>query len=173
MTCIDLADIDAIATQPRLPLIMEMTDAAAHTLNKGLPDVLRQWWHGVFVGYTVAFGLTKDAHDVTFASAFYMASPDYTPDTLLAKLARTPDSLDRNDIAHASGVLYGYKQGSAERHDAVECIVCSRRICLDFDDHVKCECNGSLYFCDQPSSGCFTYFDHSKRCEAFFGDEAR
>lgn len=167
---IDLVELDAVGTTPRMPMVMEMVDAAMHTLDRNLPTEVRLWWAGVHAGYQVGFGLTNSASEVRWASCFRSVDPDAaTPTLLLSKLTRY-DHTDRCDISYASGVLYGYKQSTSERQDAVECGDCGQRICLDLDESVTCNCVGVNYFCDRPD--CFVGFPHAASCEARYGEDA-
>jgi hypothetical protein len=170
---IDLTTSDLVAEQPpRMALVMEMIDAAMHTMDQSLPDPLRQWWHGAFVGYQVGFGLISDSADVRFANCVYRTDPNEgNPALLLGKLAEHThiNSVDLADILHASGVQYGYKQSTSERRDATECPSCQKRICVDLDEWQHCNCQGDNYFCE--TTDCFHDFAHARSCEERFGED--
>lgn len=44
--------------------------------------------------------------------------------------------------AFASGVLYGWAEGTAERADSVECTNCSLRVLTDLEDCYRCDEHG-------------------------------
>lgn len=166
---LSLVEVDAVGTAPRMPMVMEMVDAAMHTLNRALPDEVRLWWAGVHSGYLVGFGLVNSSSEVQWASCFRSVDPNAADPTLLLSTLGRYNHVDRCDISYASGVLHGYKQSTAERSDAVECAECTQRICLELDEFMRCECVGTNFFCDRPD--CWRGFNHSIHCEQAFGED--
>ena len=131
--------LDLPVTTPRKPLRAEMYAAFDEALDCPTdPPYRRAAWTGVGTGYAVAFGLvTREALD----------RARRTP----GALALHPDDLrvgpfSDEDEFWASGVLYGYKQGTSELPDANECGHCGQRLIERIDFPAYCQ-HGT--FCEE------------------------
>ena len=65
----------------------------------------------------------------------------------------------RNEVAFASGVLYGYAEATDDRDDAADCFVCTKRVCKDLDDYSECMCG---VFCTD--ADCNLNENHTEDC---------
>ena len=134
----------AVTVEPRGPQLTEMGHAALEAARAESPEH-REYWRGVMVGYAVAFDLTDDgplvdARNTVFAAALPLEEID-KKFTWLA----TGGFQRRPDVWHRAGILWGWKQATAERQDAQECAFCEQRILTDSDTEAfKCRNHGWL-----------------------------
>lgn len=121
------------------------------------------YWSGYIVGFTATFtdddvftDALTDARGTMFAAAHNVGDTA----ARLRMFNRNLEPRRAASIMHASGVLYGWKQGTAERDDAAECVVCDARILTRLDDEAV-ECYGTGWFCDQ---NCHQSYDAGQCC---------
>ena len=142
----------AVVTNPRPALWDEAQDA----LNRHRAAATRDeaaYWIGVNVGILAAVLPTaaplytdqyKAARDKLFARAYPVDELGY----LRMLPADDRSQLMIESIYRASGVLFGWKQATAELPDADECMACEQRVlAADCERAVHCRYHGT--FCDE------------------------
>lgn len=118
-------------TSIRRPLLLEMMSAYDAALEAPEGSERRAAWTGVGLGYAIAFGFcTREALDRARRTPYALTvHPDeYKPRTFTDE-----------DTAWASGVLWGYRQGTSEGFDVTDCTHCGQRLVHDLDWMSRCE----------------------------------
>lgn len=143
------ADIEAATVpRPRTPQWAEQQAAFAQSKTATDPDE-RAYWRGVSVGYLVAFlggSLWSLYHRQ--AKATRWAAP-YTWEEAAKNLPRyRPIEFPGLSLYESSGILFGYKQATAERTDAAECSACDKRVLFVTDNETLATCRTHGIFCD-------------------------
>lgn len=144
------------ATITRVPLRHEMFSAFNEALDAADQPLRRAAWTGVGTGYAVAFGLvTREMLD---RARLVPGALTLHPEELPIK-----PSTDEEEC-WASGVLYGYYQGTSEQRDVTSCTHCGRRLDHDLDDIEGCHhgdfCGPEGCARDWHSGGGFTRADY-------------
>lgn len=124
--------------------------AAAHRNYQQATDLAaRNYWCGVSTGYLVAFLGTDywtELHDK--AKSLHYVAPYTWEEAQTALAGRKPRIYPQMSLWEAAGILFGYKQATAERTDAVECTNCDKRVLFLHDNETLATCQTHGVFCD-------------------------
>jgi hypothetical protein len=149
----------AVVERPRVGQVWELTEAIRAKADD--PETA-PYWEGFIVGFVATFATDDvfadsltDARNVMFAGAHTVTDAA----ARIQLLGRNLEPSRAQSILRACGVLFGWKQGTAERPDAEECVVCDSRILTDVDTEAQSCTVG--HFCNEE---CHRSYDGYRCC---------
>lgn len=138
----------ATVAEPRLGQLSELVDIIR---DKRTHPEHAPWYDGFIVGFAAAICDDQALRDQLIEARATAYAHAHTIDEALAMpwLAHMVDTpARRRNYLRACGVLFGWKQATAERPDAEECTTCQDRILVDADDPASCTpCVYHGWFC--------------------------